>query len=361
MSDIPGSASKAQVIYDGEEYSRDSLQQLVTQYQDKHGSDLRDLEQLRKTHDEIAKEMTKDLTEQKTAWEYMRSMISLDPSKVSSNFRGLLEKIPVLNDFVADRPISELLRDKIHVAELRTAQVGQFLDQIEMRVDALRADITRLNKKMVVAAHNEEKAAQVVLDLRTRLQAEEAALEAIPADQGAARREKQAEIDEIKREIWEQGARLRLYSNAEDRIASIVAMNNNFLEMLTNLHVNMTLLHDSGQEILDELRGNLSGLATATQASELTLDMQKSLESLRVSVNKVATLASQTSLFLTQNVERLTSQMKVYDDATRALIESNLAAEREIQEKRIDETLELAQKEYALLQQARQGGASEGA
>lgn len=359
MSDSLGSQTKSAVVYDGEEYTRESLQQLVTHYQDKHGSDLHELEQLRKTHDEIAKEMNKDLAEQKTAWEYMRSMISLDPSQVSSNFRGLLEKIPVLNDYVADRPISELLRDKIHVAEMRTVQVGQFLDQIEMRVDALRADITRLNKKMVVAAHNEEKAAALVLEMRGRLQGLEAALTEIPTEQGAARREKQAEIDEVKREIWEHGARLRLFSNAEDRIASIVAMNNNFLEMLVNLHSNMTILHDSGQEILDELRGNVSGLATATQASELTLDMQKSLESLRVSVNKVATLASQTSLFLTQNVERLTAQMKVYDDATQALVASNLAAEREIQERRVDETLELAQKEYALLQEARQGTVAE--
>ena len=357
MSENLNSAGRSKVVYDGEEYSRESLQGLVQQYQDKHGNDLHELEQLRKTHDDIAREMNKDLTEQKTAWEYMRSMISLDPSQVSTNFRGLLEKIPVLNDYVADRPISELLRDKIHVAELRTAQVGQFLDQIEMRINGLRDDVTRLNKKMVVAAHNEEKAAALLLDLRNQMRGREDELAGIPAEQGAARREKQAAIDELKREIWEHGAQLRLYSNAEDRIASIVSMNNNFLEMLMNLHANMTTLHDSGQEILDELRGNLSGLATATQASELTLDMQKSLTSLRTSVNKVASLASQTSLFLTQNVERLTCQMKVYDDATKALVESNLAAEREIMEKRIDETLELAQKEYTLLHQARQGNA----
>ncbi|NDD31592.1 MAG: hypothetical protein EB084_25355 [Proteobacteria bacterium] len=357
MSENLNSAGRSKVVYDGEEYSRESLQGLVKQYQDKHGNDLQELEQLRKTHDDIAREMNKDLTEQKTAWEYMRSMISLDPSQVSTNFRGLLEKIPVLNDYVADRPISELLRDKIHVAELRTAQVGQFLDQIEMRINGLRDDVTRLNKKMVVAAHNEEKAAALLLDLRNQMRGLEDELAGIPAEQGAARREKQAAIDELKREIWEHGAQLRLYSNAEDRIASIVSMNNNFLEMLMNLHANMTTLHDSGQEILDELRGNLSGLATATQASELTLDMQTSLASLRTSVNKVASLASQTSLFLTQNVERLTSQMKVYDDATKALVESNLAAEREIMEKRIDETLELAQKEYTLLHQARQGNA----
>jgi len=355
MSDKAQTRALPEIVYDGEEYTRESLQQMVTQYQDKHTGDLKELETLRKTHDEIAKEMNKDLMEQKTAWEYMRDMISLDPSKVGSNFRGLLEKIPVLNDYVADRPIAELLREKIQVAEMRTRQVGQFLDQVEMRVDNLRGDITRLNKKMVIAAQNEEKAAAAVLELRQQIENLQKEYEALPADQGALRREKESSLDEIKRRIWEHGARLRLFSNAEDRIASIVAVNNNFLEMLMNLHSNMTILFETGQEILDELRGNVSGLATATQASELTLDMQKSLESLKISVNKVATLASQTSLFLTQNVERLTSQMKVYDDATKSLIESNLAAEREIQERRVDETLELARKEYSLLQEARQG------
>jgi len=345
-----------EVVYDGEEYSRDSLQSMVTHYQHKHATDLKDLEKLRQAHDEIAREMNKDLMEQKTAWEYMKDMVSLDAQKVGSNFRGLLEKIPILNDYVADRPIAELLREKIQVAELRTKQVGEFLDQIEVRIANLREDITRLNKKMVVAAQNEEKAARIILDLQREQQALESEIAALPADANVARRTKEAALDELKRKVWEHGGTLRLYSNAEDRIASIVAMNNNFLEMLMNLHSNMTILYESGMEILDELRGNVSGLATATQASELTLDMQKSLESLKVSVNKVATLASQTSLFLTQNVERLTSQMKIYDDATKQLIESNLAAEREIQEKRIDETLALAKKEYDLLQEARQAG-----
>ena len=69
--------------------------------------------------------------------------------------------------------------------------------------------------------------------------------------------------------------------------------------------------------------------------------MQESMTSLKDSVNKVAVLASETSLYLTQNVERLTSEMKIYDQETQRLVESNLKAEREIKEQRIDETIEL--------------------
>lgn len=43
----------------------------------------------------------------------------------------------------------------------------------------------------------------------------------------------------------------------------------------------MQTMYDSGQEVLDELRGNLSSLSTATEASELTMDMKRSMESLK--------------------------------------------------------------------------------
>lgn len=358
MSDEVQSQLQRQVVYDGEEYSRDSLKGMVDKYQETHTRRIADLEGLKKTHDQIAKEMTRDLSESKTAWEYLRGMATVDLSKAGSNFRGLLEKIPILSDRLPDRPLSELLQDKVHVAELRTREIGMFLDKMEAEVGAVREDIVRLNKKMVVAAQNEERAAAYILELKELKSKLETELADIPEDAaGAARRIKQAQVDEVKQKIWEHGAKLRLYSSAEDRIASIVAMNNNFLEMLTNLHSNMRNLYEAGSEVLDDLRGNMSSLAMATEASEMTIDMQNAMASLKESVNKVAALASNTSLYLSQNVERLTTELKMYDDATQALVESNLEQERELREKRIDDTLKLAEKEYGLLQAAREGAA----
>ena len=355
MSEGAEVQARTQVVYDGEEYTRDSLQGMVTAYQETHSKRIQELEGLKKAHDGLARDMTRDLADSKTAWEYLKEMATVDLGKAGSSLRGLLEKIPILSDRLPDRPLSELLQDKVHVAEMRTREIGLFLDRMESEVAAVRDDIVRLNKKMVVAAHNEEKAAAHILELqaeKTRLEAE---LAALPEEAGLERRTRQAGIDEVKQQIWEHGAKLRLYSSAEDRIASIVAMNNNFLEMLTNLHANMQNLHDAGTEVLDDLRGNLSTLATATEASELTLDMQSAMSSLKDSVNKVATLASNTSLYLSQNVERLTTELKMYDDATQALIQSNLEQERELRDRRIDDTLRLAEKEYGLLKAAREG------
>lgn len=347
MSERSAVLSKS-ISYDGEDYNRDNLETMVAEYAEKHETRIGELEELKKTHDTISREMTDELAEQKTVWDCVKDMASGEQGAVTANMRLLLERIPMLKDRLPDRPLSELLQQKIHVTETRIREVGGFLDRMESEIENVRQDIVRLNKKMIVAAQNEEKAAEYLLQLRTIKEQAEQELIDLGDTKTAAHREKEAEIDEIKRAIWQHGGKLRLYSNAEDRIASIVKMNNNFMELLTNLHTNMQSLYDAGQEVLDELRGNLSSLSTATEASELTLEMQKSMESLKVSVNRVARLASDTSLYLTQNVDRMTSQMKIYDEETEALVESNLAAEREHREGKIDEVLMLAEKEYKL-------------
>jgi hypothetical protein len=211
----------------------------------------------------------------------------------------------------------------------------------------------RLNKKMIVAAQNEEKAAGYVLELEAYLKKLDDTLKAMPDQKTAEARELLAKMSDVKRLIYEHGAKLRLYSNAEDRIAAIVNMNNNFLEIMSNLNSNMTSLYEAGNEVLNELHGNLAGLASISKAGELSVEMHKSMESLKKSVNRLAVLASETSLYLTQNIDRLTAEMKVYDKETETLVASNLAAEREIKEQRINETIALAKKEYGHFESAR--------
>jgi hypothetical protein len=342
---------KNEPVYDGEGYSRENLQEMLDEYQTKHKANLSSLAELSEAHDALAKEMTKDLVEQKSAWEHLKNIVTFN--KMGSNIKGLLEKVPLLRDAIPDRSIQDLLEEKIEVAQRRVQEIAAYLDTMQNQVGALQQDITRLNKKMVVAAVNEEKSARFVLDLETGLKQIEAAIEALGAEKTVELRELQTKRDALKQMIWREGSKLRLYSNAEDRIASIINMNNNFLEILTNLHTNMQTLYDTGNEVLNELQGNLGGLATAARASELTLEMQQAMESLKESVNKVAVLASETSLYLTQNVDRLTAEMKIYDTETQKLVESNLQAEREIKEERINETIALARTEYGHFEKAR--------
>ena len=350
-TDKADSLMATEVVYDGAGYSREGLTSMLSEYQGKHKTNLKTLAELSQAHDDLAAEMTQDLVEQKSAWDHLKNIVSLN--NVGRNMRGLLEKMPLIGDRMPERPINELLEEKIEVGQRRVQQIGNYLDTMHAEVGHLQEDITRLNKKMVVAAVNEEKAAKHVLDLQNVLEAIEAELGALEDDKSADARALQAKRDEVKQQIWKEGAKLRLYSNAEDRLASIIKMNNNFYEILTNLHGNMQNLYDTGNEVLNELQGNLAGLSTAAKAADLTMEMQEAMDSLKQSVNKVAVLASETSLYLTQNVERLTSEMKIYDEETERLVESNLEAEREIKEQRIDDTIELARAEYGHFEKAR--------
>ena len=342
--------AQKQVSYDGEGYTRESLEKMLSEYQHKNQLDLGKFDELSQSYQRLAKEMTRDIAEQKSAFEYMANIVSLD--ELGTNLKGLIHKIPGLRALAPERDLKELLGEKIEVAERRVKEVGNYLDTLQSDIKALQDDIGSLNKRMLVAAQNEEKAAKYVLELESARKALEEKLKAMDPKSLEARTIT-AQVSELKKLIWEHGAKLRLYSNAEDRLVAIINMNNNFLEIMNSLHGNMTTLYESGNEVLNELHGNLAGLASMSKAGELSVEMHKSMESLKKSVNRLATLASETSLYLTQNIDRLTSEMKVYDAETERLVASNLQQEREIKEQRVNDTIELAKKEYAHFEKAR--------
>ena len=332
-----------QVVYDGEGYSREGLEGMLNEYQTKHTTDLKKFDDLSQAYSRLSKDMTQEIADQKSAMDYLGNIFTLD--HVGTNIKGLLAKMPLIKEFAPSRDMKELLGEKVEIAQRRVQEIGNYLDTLQSDIKNLQDDISRLNKKMIAASHNEEKAAHFVLDLETHRKDLEAKLQSMDPKSAEAR-EANVRISEVKRLIWEHGAKLRLYSNAEDRIQAIVNMNNNFLEIMTNLNGNMQSLYEAGNEVLNELHGNLAGLASLARAGELSVEMHKSMESLKKSANKLAALASETSLYLTQNVEKLTSEMKIYDTETEELVKSNLAAEREIKEQRINETIEMARKEY---------------
>ena len=86
---------KKSVVYDGADYTRDTLQEMVKTYQDTHNDRIQELESLKNTHDTIAKEMTESLVEHKSVWECLKEMATGDMGKAQQNLRGLLERIPL--------------------------------------------------------------------------------------------------------------------------------------------------------------------------------------------------------------------------------------------------------------------------
>ncbi len=315
------------VTYEGEEYSPRRLEEEVGEATAQHKAKLATLDQLRGAHDTLSHEMSTEIEEQHGAWQ------------------RVLAKIPLLRSLVPERPLHAVLLEKVEIAQRRTQEVGNYLDRIQVEIAALQQDIERLTAKMIAAAHDEETAAKHVLELEQARDAAQAELEAIADKQSAAYREAQARHDAITHAIWEHGTKLRLFSTAENRLSGLIRMNASFLEILRNLHGSMQSLYEAGNEALGELEGNLAALASAAKASELSLEMQQAMEQLRGCVNKVAVLASETSLYLTQNVDKMTREMRIYDEATQELVEKNLRAEKATQEERIQETIALAELE----------------
>lgn len=347
MSDaVKDEVLKKQIVYDGEGYTRDGLGDLIKSYQHKDQANLQKFEQISKDYERLAKEMGADILSQKTMWECLYNIFTF--RSVLNNVKSLFSRMPLVNLLLPKRYVSELLEEKLEIAERRVHSIGNYLDQLQQDIKNLQDDIKRLNAKTVNAAQNEEKAAKYILELKTLLEALQSKLKSFSSQDSAEALKLKSEIDEIKHAIWEHGAKLRLFHEAADRISNITRMNNNFLELMQNLNGNLHSLYEAGTEVLDEIQGNLSGLASISRVSELTAEMHKSMMSLKDSMNKVAKLASETSVYLSQNVTKLTQEMKIYDEATVKLVESNLAHEREVKENRINETLELAQKKHNL-------------
>lgn len=333
------------VVYDGEGYTRETVEKMLTQYQSKNASDLRKFADLSAAYQRLSREMTQEIGEQKSIFNYLGNIFTL--KNVGSNCAGLAHKLPLLGSLLPARDLKDLLNEKVEVAQRHVQEVGNYLDVMQTDIKNLQEDMKRLGEKMVIAARNEETAAGYVLALEEHRKKLEEELKAMPDQKTVQARELEAKIADVHRLIYEHGARLRFFSTAEDRISSIVTMNGHFMEIMTNLHSNMSTLYATGNELLNELHGNLAGLASISKAGELTVEMNKAMESLKKSVNKLAKLASETSLYLTQNVTKLTAEMKIYDTETEKLVSDNLAAERAIKEERITETIELAKKEYA--------------
>jgi len=334
---------KREVAYEGEVYSPIRIESILSDYQLRHETDLRKFEDLSRAYDRLAREMSGELGDQKRLSELVGGLFV--PARSAASLHALLRRLPLMGGLLPAPDLQALLGEKVELAQRRVQEVGNYLDALQNDIKNLQDDIRRLNEKTVQAARNMEKASAHILELEDMRRKIELALAALPDQRSSQAREAAARISEVKRAIWEHGARLRLYANAEDRITAIVGMNNNFLEIMTSLHGNMTALYEAGNEVLNELHGNLSGLASLSKAGTLSVEMHRSMDSLKESVNKLVRLASETSLYLTQNVGQLTSSMKIYDKETELLVQCNLEAEREIREERVDDTIALARLE----------------
>src|SRR5262249_15786470 len=119
---------KKEIVYDGEGYTRQSIEQMLGDYQRKHTVDLEKFGDLSKAYDRLSQEMTGDVSDQKSGIEYLSNIATFD--EVGTNIKGLLHKIPIIRDLAPSRDLKELLSEKIEVAQRRVQEIGNYLDTL---------------------------------------------------------------------------------------------------------------------------------------------------------------------------------------------------------------------------------------
>jgi hypothetical protein len=333
------------VEYDGAKYNRDSIDNMVGEYRANHQNHVKDLKALREEHTKLAKEMNEELAEQRSLMDEFKTMVSGQKGSTSRGFKGVLSKIPLIGRPFRKRPLKELLETKVEIADLRVRETASYLERIEKTMGDLRDDVEELHLKQLDAARNKDEFVDLVLSLKDSSESIETELAAIEDKNSEQFRELELAKSEVDRLIWENGQKMRLFDNAQSRLESVIKMNGNFLEISQNLHSNMTIIYEAAQTVLDELRQHVSSLATLAEAGELSLNVTESMESLKQSMSKVASIASETSLYLTKNMESIVDGMRIYDEKTEELVDKNLAEERAVKKEQLARILEKAQAE----------------
>ncbi len=336
---------KKQVEFDGSKWSREATTQVDDQYRSRNQDNLQELKRLQEEHDQLAKDMNKEISDQRSLLDEIKTMTSGKQGSMGRGFRGVLGRIPVLGRPFRRRPLADLLAAKVDIADAHVKRVAEYLKKVERTISGLHDDQKTLQAKKVDAAKGKKQYVGLVLELKALHEELENRVRAMTDASSEEFRTTEAHLIETDRLIWEHGQKMQLYDHALHHLDSIMKMNMHFAEISKNLHANMTLIHEAAELVLDELRQHASRLATLAEAGQLSLQITASMESLKESMNKVAIITSETSLFLTKNVEQIVANMTVYDRHVEELVEKNLATEKEIRQQQLQRILEKAEQE----------------
>jgi recombinational DNA repair ATPase RecF len=76
--------------------------------------------------------------------------------------------------------------------------------------------------------------------------------------------------------------------------------------------------------------------------ARLDCGTEKSLDVMTESMNQTTQFVSETQAFFRANLDNLMDELELYDDETRKIMDKNLEMSREIEERRINQAVELA-------------------
>lgn len=328
------------VAYTGDKMSVRSLEDGINKVRARQNTRIGELKVLRERNVEIQKTLTDEIKKLRKFSDYL-SRAEMKGG-FFANLKEILSYIPFVNRlWFTKRSIEELLRQQYEISSRRTKEAAEFADKLKAAESDLYDEIDRLNDRILAAARNEDVAVSYVLELETAKKELTAELDTVEKG-STAQREVQAQLDQIRRLLAEHSTQLQLYHTSEERLARLKENTRKLAETIQNLGTDITQYVTAASEKLDLVAGQIQAIGTAADASVVMLELKQSLDVMTESMNQTTQFVSETQAFFRANLDNLMDELELYDDETRKIMDKNLEMSREIEERRINQAVELA-------------------
>lgn len=319
MGDAERELLEQEVVYSGEGISVRALEETIRTERTRQNDRLGELTQMRARNAEIQQALAAEMGRLRE----LSDRLSQDRKETQGRWRRMLDWFRGRKGQALEhRSVEQLLREQYELSALRLKEAAEFVDRLEAAKKDLYDEVERLNGKIVESAQNEERAAALVTRLKTLRDELEARLARVEPTCAEGRRF-QAELDRVRRGLAEHTTRLRLYSTAEDRLAGLKGNTWKLAEVIANLQADIARYVTAASEKLDLIGGQIQAIGAAADASLVLLELKHSLEAMTESVHQTTRFVAETQAYFRENVDRMVSDLDVYDAETeRALTET---------------------------------------
>ncbi len=330
-----------QYSYKGDPISARSLESTISSERERQNVAVEKLKVLREANDSL----NINLAEEARRLRKISDFFSKGSIKgfLWMRLKEILSRIPGLkNSFLTHRSIEDLLKQQYEISAKRVKEAAGNADRLKTAQQDIFKEIERLNRKIIESAKNEAVAADAVLELRDLLAAKKQGLAAAAGSRDAAYRKLQAEADEVKQILSEHATLFDLYSSAEDRLARLKENTGRLQETMTDLFTDIRKYVPIAFEKLDDAFGQIQAIGAAADATAVLLRLKQSLDVMTASMNQTTEFVSETQILLRGNLDNLISDLEVYDEETRKIIQANLEKSQVIEQIHIDRAIEKA-------------------
>jgi len=350
MADSNQQVLSKDVVYSGEGISVRLLEETISTERNRQNAQIADLNSMREKNQEIqralADEMSKlrELSDQLSKGRKKRRLLS-----------SVLSSLPWFKaEPISRRSIEELLRNQYEMSSLRLKQATEFADRLEASKEELYDEIERLNAKIIESAENEESAADYVQELKRLRDGIEADI-GLTDTSSADSRHMQRELDRATRKLAEHTTKLKLYSTAEERLATLRTNTRQLAETISNLQTDITRYVVAASEKLDLIAGQIQAIGAAADASVVMLELKQSLDAMTESVNHTTRFVAETQAYFRENVDAMIDELKLYDEETQRVLDENLVYTQSLGELDVENALAAAfEKKLAAAQERKE-------